>query len=95
MVCEIRPSLGAFFSAPAGACFSPSLFFAEGARSTKMVSAGGAASVVPLDRSLILIAPGKNSIICSKDAKINAIRRYLRGKGSLAAPQTREHQFTT
>src|SRR6267142_6932567 len=60
---------GLFASAGWSVFFSQARSLAEGARSTEDVSAWGAACVVPLDRSLILMAPGKNSIICSKDGK--------------------------
>src|SRR5467141_1553853 len=86
---------GLFFSAGWSVFFSQACSLAEGARSTEDVSAGGAACVVPLDRSLILIAPGKNSYLFERPQRLMLFERYLRGKGSLAAPQTRGHQFTT
>src|SRR5258708_13776944 len=60
---------GFFSSAGRSVFFSQSCSLAEAARSTEDFSAGGAACLVPLYPSLILIAPGKNSTYCSKDGK--------------------------
>src|SRR6266550_449000 len=87
---------GLFFSAGWSVFFSQACSLAEGARFTEDVSAGDAASVVPLVRSLMLIAPrGEFNYLFERPQRLMLFERYLRGKGSLDAPQTREHQFTT
>ena len=49
-----------------------------------------------LDRSLILIAPREEfNYVFERPQRLMLFETYLRGKGSLVAPQTREHQFTT
>src|SRR6266576_5388523 len=96
MVVNSARRSGLFSSAGWSVFFSQACSLAEGARSTEDVSAGDAACVVPLDRSLILIAPrGEFNYRFERPQRLMLFERYLRGKGSLAAPQTREHQFTT
>src|SRR6266481_483229 len=68
MVVNSRCLSGLFSSAGWRVFFSQACCLEEGARSTADVSGGGAACVVPLDRSLILIAP-RDSIIGPKDDK--------------------------
>src|ERR1700674_1632640 len=86
---------GLFSSAGWSVFFSQACSLAEGARSSEDVSAGGAACVVPLARSLILIAPGEEfNCLFERRQRLMLFERYPRGKGSLAAPQTREHQWT-
>src|SRR5258708_31754989 len=69
MVVNSRCLSGLFSSAGWRVFFSQACSLAEGARSTEDVSAGGGACVVPLDRSLILIAPRDGFIIGPKDGK--------------------------
>src|SRR3989449_7824949 len=95
MVVNSARRSGLFSSAGWSVFFSQACSLAEGARSTEDVSAGDAACVVPLDRSLILVAPrGEFNYLFERPQRLMLFERYLRGKGSLAAPQTREHQFT-
>src|SRR6266404_64141 len=78
---------GLFFSTGWSVFFSQACSLAEGARSTEDVSAGGAACVVPLDRSLITHCPQEGfNYLFERPQRLMLFERYLRGKGSLALP---------
>src|SRR5882757_67059 len=73
---------GLFFIAGWSVFFSQACSLAEGARSTEDVSAGGAACVVPLDRSLILIAPREEfNYLFERRQRLMLFERFPRGKG--------------
>src|ERR1700682_1302560 len=94
MVVNSRCLSGLFSSAGWRVFFSQACFLAGGARSTEDVSAGGGACVVPFDVSLMLIAPRGFNHRPERRQRLMLFERFPRGKRSVAAPQTREHQFT-
>src|ERR1700682_3231778 len=95
MVVNSRCLSGLFSSAGWRVFFSQACSFADGARSTGEVAAGGGACVVPFDVSLMLIAPREGFYHRpERRQRLMLFERFPRGKGSVAAPQTREHQFT-
>src|SRR6266436_9499257 len=61
--------------------FSQAFSLAEGLRRTEEVSAGGAVCVMPLDSSLMRVAPGgRNQTAKEIGTEFNAIRKVVQGQ---------------